>query len=280
MATSRLGLAAVLLNEPRLRSAKAYAEAIEKMLPGVPVSVMGSSKEVRELKVGESEVYIPLMPRFPWQDLVTLTETCWHWKESRELLRLHEAHILVTLRLGPDDPLERAMLLSKVTAAVLSAQDCLGVYWYGPAISSAKDFLAGVKVAVEGGRYPLLSWLSFGLCAEESGVSVITQGMDELGHKELEVIAEPDDATAFEYTLTLCEEVLRKGRILKHGERIGRVPGEKFRIQHRAASWDESREVIEVDMRKKVWNPKKILGKLLGKRAVGRSSTASIARNR
>ena len=87
MATTRLGLAAVLLDEPRLRSAKAYAEAVQQMLPDLPVSVMESSKEVRALKVGECEVYIPLLERFPWQDLASLTETAWYWKESRELLR-------------------------------------------------------------------------------------------------------------------------------------------------------------------------------------------------
>ena len=77
MATSRIGLAAILLDRSLLRSAKTYCEAVQQMLPDMPVSVIESecTDEVRVLKVGGSEVYIPLMPPFPWQNLVSLTET-------------------------------------------------------------------------------------------------------------------------------------------------------------------------------------------------------------
>jgi hypothetical protein len=267
MATSRLGLAAVLLNESRLRSAKAYIDAIQQWLPDQTLSKLESTEVLRVLQVGSSEVYLALMGPYPWQNLVTLTETSWHWKDSRELLRLHNAHIHITLRLGPADPLERAMLLSKITAALLSCQDCIGVYWDGPAISPAEMFLSNVKQACEGGSFPLLSWISFGIAEQNAGIAIITQGLEELGHKELEIISHAADATAFNYTLDLCNQLLKKGPFLKHGEAVGRNSAEYFPIIHRPATWDPAREVIEIDMRKCARKIKRFFVKLFGSRS-------------
>jgi hypothetical protein len=264
MGKGPVATAAVLLNEARLRSARTYGRALRNMLPGVPISTLESSDELRALKVGDGEAYFPILPPLPWNELEPHVRNAWHWKDSRDLLRAHKAHILVTLRLGPEDPLERAMLLSRLVATVLSSQECVGVYWSGPAISPAGMFLESVRKAVAGGDYPLLSWVSFGLALKESGVSVVSEGMEELGHKELEVIAHPDDSSAFPYTLALCDYVLKKGPILRHGETIGRTPSERFPIVHRPWRWDKAREAIEIDMRKCVRKPKGIFGKLFG----------------
>jgi hypothetical protein len=265
MGKGPVATAAVLLNEARLRSAKSYGDALREFLLGVPVSTLESSNELRVLQVGESEAYFPLLPPFSWSELEPLAENAWHWRESRELLRRHKAHILVTLRLGPEDPLERAMLLSRLAAAVVSSQDCVGVYWSGPAISPADMFLESVKRAAAGGSYPLLSWVSFGLALKDSGVAVVSEGMEELGHKELEVVAHPEDGTAFDYTLKLCDEVLKKGTILKDGETIGRTSAERFPITHRPWHLDKARQAIEIDMRKKARKSKSIFGRLFGK---------------
>jgi hypothetical protein len=265
MATSRIGLAAILLNEPRLRSANTYAGAIKLMLPGVPVSIMECTARVREFKVGESEVYVPMLPAFPWSDLEPLAKNAWHWKEAEEQLRNHQAHILVTLRLGPEDPLEHAMLLSKVTSAIVAAQECLGIHWQGPAISSPASFRRAVKKAVEGGSYPLLSWINFAVKKDASGTTIVTQGMEELGHKEMEMIALPGDDTAIEYAITLCNQVLKKGPLLRHGDIIGRIAGERFLVSHRPYSMDREKQAIEIDMRKNVSMVKSVIGKLFKK---------------
>jgi hypothetical protein len=265
MPKNGIGIAAVLLNESRLRSAKTYGAAIQQQLPGVRISIVESTDQVRVLKVDGSDVYFAMMPPFPWSDLESLTKNSWHWKESGALLRAHKAHILVTLMEGPEDPIEYAMLFSKLTAAVLTSQECVGVYWHGPAISPAKMFLESVKEAGEGGPYPLLSWVSFALVPEPSGLSVVSQGMNQLGHKEMELIADRGDGDVVEYTLTLCDYVLKKGPILRHGETIGRTASEKFPIIHRPWRWDKTKDAIEIDMRKGARKSQGILGRLFGK---------------
>ena len=265
MASDGIGISAVLLNESRLRSAKTYAAAVQQKLPDVPVSIVESTDQVRILKVGGKDVFIAIMPPYPWSDLESLTQNSWHWKESGQLLRTHKAHLLITLPQAPEDPLERAMLLSKLTAAVVSSQECLGVYWMGPAISPAEMFLETVAEATEGGNYPLLSWVSFAIVPEPTGVSVVTQGMDQLGHKEMEVLADPGDGDVVEYTLTMCDYVLKQGPILLHGQTIGRTAGEKFPITHRPWRWDKSKQAIEISMRQGAGKSKGFFGRLFGK---------------
>jgi hypothetical protein len=265
MAKDGIGISAVLLNESRLRSAKTYGAAIQKQLPHESVSIVDSTDQVRVLKVGGCDVYLAMMPPYPWSDLESLTKNSWHWKESGALLREHKAHILVTLPHAPDDPLERAMFLSRLTAAVVSSQECVGVYWMGPAISPAGMFLETVSEAAEGGHYPLLSWISFALVPEPSGVAVVTQGMDQLGHKEMEILADPGDGDVIEYTLTMCDYVLKQGPILLHGQTIGRTASEKFPINHRPWRWDKAKQAIEINMRKSAGRSKGLFGRLFGK---------------
>jgi hypothetical protein len=264
MAKDKIGISAVLLNESRLRSARTYGAAIQQLLPHSRISIDESNDQTRTLTIDNRQVFISMMPPFPWSELESLTKNAWHWKESRALLPQHKAHLLITLIDGPAAPLEFAMLLSTLTAAVISSQECLGVYWHGPAISPAGMFLGSVKEALEGGALPLLSWVSFAIVPEPASVSVVSQGMDQLGHKELEVIADRGDGSVIEYALTLCEYLLKNGPILLHGQTIGRTAAEKFPIVHRPWRWDSTKEAIEIDMRKASAKPKSFFGRRSG----------------
>jgi hypothetical protein len=88
--------------------------------------------------------------------------------------------------------------------------------------------------------------------------------MDQLGHKELEVIADRGDGSVIEYALTLCEYLLKNGPILLHGQTIGRTAAEKFPIVHRPWRWDSAKEAIEIDMRKAPAKPKGFFGRRSG----------------
>ena len=255
----------MLLNESRLRSSKTYGAAIQAKLPDLSVTIGEGADQVRLLTVGSSDVYIAIMPPVPWSQLESLTKNSWHWQESGPLLKAHKAHLLISLMQAPEDTLERAMLLSQITAAILDSQECLGVYWHGPAISPAGLFLAGTKQAAEGGEYPLLSWASFAIVKEPNCVAVVSQGMDHLGHKEMEIIADPGNLDVVDYTLTMCDYVLKRGPILLHGQTIGPTAAQRFSITHRPWRWDKSKAAIEIDMRKKAGKSTGFLGKLFGR---------------
>ncbi len=266
MSKDGIGVSVVMMSEPRLRSAKTYGTTLQKWFPGIPVSIgKESTDEIRILTVDKYDVYLSLMPPVPWNQVESLTKNSWHWKESNELLRKHKAHILIAMMKGPEGLIEKAMFLSRVTAAVLDSQDALGVLWGGPAISPKKMFIESVQEATEGGHYPLLSWVSFAIVPESDSVSVVTQGMDALGHREMEVISNRGDGSIIKYTMTLCDYVLKKGPILLHGQTIGRTAGEKFSITHRPWRWDKSKGAIVIDMRNNTGGGKGFLARLFGR---------------
>lgn len=265
---AEMGLAMVLLNEPAMCDAQTFCRSIQKALPDLPVAMTDGEpeKDIVVLRIGEALLYLALMPGpVPWSDLESLTKNAWHWEESGDLLRGHKAHILVSLMNATDDPIENAMRLSQVTAGVLAAQDCLGVYWGGPAISPRELFLESVQDAAAGGPYPLLSWVSFALVPEPAGLSMVSQGMDKLGHKEMEVLADSGDESIVDYALTMCDYVLKKGPVLLHGQTIGRTAKEQFPITHRPWRWDASKGAIVIDMRKNSGKRKGFFGRLFGK---------------
>jgi len=263
---SSVGLSMVMMEKAGMRSAKTFCQSFQKWIPDLPASVDSEdrAKGIWVIKVGPHDVYLTLMPApVPWSQLETLTQAAWHWRESPEVLKNHKAHILIAVMNGPPDPIDSAVFLTQITAAILEVQESLGVLWGGPAICSRKMFLETAK-DVSRENPAVLSWVSFNLAKDAHGVAVITQGMEKLGHKEMELLGDPGDGSIIEFALDMAMYVLRSGPVLKHGQTFGRSANELFPITHRPWSWDKSKTAIVLDTRKRS-KPGGFMNRLFGK---------------
>jgi hypothetical protein len=247
-------LAVLMLAEPAVSSAERICETLRSAFPEQKVHVESADERgVYSLALGEYMLFVALMPGpVPWDQLESLTQAAWHWRESEAELRAHHAQVLITIPNGPPDPVDGDLLLTRVTAAILEVQPAIGVFWGGPAISSREMFLAAGRDASREGFIPVLLWVSFNFLEEANGEhAIVTQGMERLGHREMELLGDPTSEDSLEYALDMACYVLRQGPILKPGQNCGRTAEERFPITHRPWRWDASKTAIILDMRKK-----------------------------
>jgi hypothetical protein len=146
------------------------------------------------LKLKDGELVLGNMPApIPWSDLEGPCRTSMLWKNALEEVREHETHIIVTI-LSELNKVEQAILLTKATAAVLAASDAtMGVYWgNAPLVIPKKVFLDLAAEVLPHGP-PVDIWIDFRVgwqTSKESGG--FTQGMEALGHMEIETEGSPE----------------------------------------------------------------------------------------
>jgi hypothetical protein len=249
-----IGLAIVMLETPELYPAASIEAALQTAFPGKPVTAdtsTGAAQDVYSFDIGGTMLFIALMPApVPWDQLESLAAAAWHWREAATELRTHGAHLLVTISNPPEDPLDADLLLTRATRAVLEAQPAIGVLWGGPAISSRSIFLDLAAGASRETSLPVLCWMSFNIVREGAGkYAIVTQGLERLGHREMELLADRTSKGALEMCVDLAEYVLRRGPVLKPGQTFGRTADEKFPISVKPWRWDPSKEAIVLNMR-------------------------------
>jgi len=242
----------LMMDKPAMRSAKTFCASIQQWLPQLPASIVSEDREkaIWILKVGPYDVYLALIPGpIPWSQLESLAKAAWHWKEAPQLLPNHKAQLLITVMKGPPNPLDGALLLTKITGAVLEVQEALGVYWHGPAISPKKLFIEEAKTSARGQKLPVLCWMSFNIIPSGPQYVISTQGMNRLGCMELDMWANRGTSlNAVEFSLDMAAYVLN-GAVLKHGETFGRTANERFRITHGPWALDRTKAAIVLDLR-------------------------------
>ncbi len=241
----------LMMDKPAMRSAKTFAASLQKWLPQLPVSISHEDREkaIWVLKAGPYDIYLALIPGpIPWGQLDSLARAAWHWKEATQVLPNHKAQLLITLMHGPPGFLDGAILLTKVTAAVLEVQEALGVYWHGPAISPKKLFVDEARNTERGKHLPVLCWMSFNIIPSGPQYVISTQGMNRLGSMELDMWANAGTHNAVEFALDMAAYVLN-GAVLKHGETFGRTANERFRITHGPWALDRNKAAIVLDLR-------------------------------
>ncbi|MCA9620349.1 MAG: DUF4261 domain-containing protein [Myxococcales bacterium] len=189
----------------------------------------------------------------PWSDLEGPAACAWHWREATEVLRAHEAHLVVGVMGGDEGPsLADSIRLTLLIAAVCEASPATtGVYWgEGTAVSPADRF---VELAREMAPddYPLLAWVEFRVFPADEGTrwSVFTTGLRALGFMEIEVRAvKGDPSDILETVLDIAGYVVHSNAVLKDGDTIGTSAEQKLRIRHVPSEWEREGPVVWIDM--------------------------------
>lgn len=198
-------------------------------------------------------LFYSLMPApIPWEELEGPCATAWYWPEAAQEMKKHAAHIIVSMLPNQDSDLaqiDRAIILSKVVAAILHNTDSVGVYWGSGTVVSPKDtFIQGAK-AMEKDSLPIELWIDLRIQQTEKGsFQFFTTGMKAFGHMEIEIRdtkQNPRDIFSFMYNTIAY--LLDNGPVIKDGDTIGGDENQRIIVRYDTSLWDAAEKVMVVE---------------------------------
>ncbi|MBT9776785.1 DUF4261 domain-containing protein [Clostridium sp. MCC353] len=198
--------------------------------------------------IGDAIGAVSLMPApVPNNEAVDNASSNYMWPEAVEVVKTHQAHLVVAL-LGKNIPiLEGGKLFVKLTAACCKQENVLGVNTSGT-VFEPSYYLAAAQIMKEGeDELPVLNWIYFGIYRSEDGLNAYTFGLKSFGKEEIEVLHvhdEPNKLHSFLYDIV--NYVLDQDVVLHDGETIGFSENQFLAIKRGAGvSLDETTLKIE-----------------------------------
>ena len=145
--------------------------------------------------------------------------------------------------------IERSILLTKVTAAVLAACDsAMGVYWGNASLLVPKPIFIEFAEKILPDGPPLDIWVDFRVGWQTSSTSAgFTTGMTALGHMEMEARdwpAKPSDLR--DRFQGLARYVLQNGPVIKDRDTLGQDATEKVRAVYAAGTFGQNARVMQL----------------------------------
>lgn len=241
-------LAFILLTEPRLPDAYAFRATLEKRLAGrLKIDDMeADGRQVILLRARGGTVMVGLIDApLPKGEFDGLCDMAWYWRQACEATAAHRAHVVANV-LGTDlDALDAHLLLTDVVASLLDA-NAIASYW-GASLQSRDAFL---RQSQRIGRDdpPVWLWINFRLSHDMArGVSLSTQGLEDLGLREIEakdVNRSPREV--FNLLTGMAAYLVSKGPVIRDGETIGDSPRQDIRVRQGPSYWREGATVYRV----------------------------------
>ena len=142
------------------------------------------------------------------------------WPEAVETAQAHKAHIMVAVVGKEDNVLELGKLYVKILAACCRQKYATGIYASGVVFDLR--FYEGLADRMNADELPIFNWIWFGLYQSEDGLCGYTNGLEQFGKDEIEVLdtnADPEELRDF--LVSLASYVLEYDVELHDGETIG-----------------------------------------------------------
>ncbi|MBS1482493.1 MAG: DUF4261 domain-containing protein [Clostridium sp.] len=151
------------------------------------------------------------------------------WPEAVEIVKTHQAQLIVAIMGKDASVLERGKLFVKVLAALCRQKNVLGIYTSGTVFQP--QFYLDASEMLRDGGLPILNWIYFGMYQTEKGWNTYTYGMKSFGKDEMEVLeAGADPRELRDFLLNLVCYVLDEDVVLRDGETIGFSAQQKLPI--------------------------------------------------
>lgn len=202
------------------------------------------------LKLKDGELVLGNMPApIPWSDLEGPCSTSILWKDAAQEIKEHEMHIIVTL-LSELNEVEQSVLLTKATASVLAATDAaIGVYWGNSSLVIPKNIFIDFATEILPSGPPVHIWVDFRVGWEtESRSSGFTQGMEALGHMEIEAQGSPEKPGDLRQRLhDLAAYLIQNGRVIRDGDTVGQDAYEKIRVIFSDSAFGHNKRVMRLE---------------------------------
>jgi hypothetical protein len=246
-----LSMAMVALGaEPQI-SLSAIAGDLNSNWPQLPAAEQLEEKDVTSaFRLGESNVILGHMPGpIPWTDLEGPCSSSVLWPDAAQAFKEHKTHLIVTVS-GDSTPVERATLLTQVTAAIAgTCPSAVGVYWCPATLvipcGMFRDF--AIKVLPDGP--PLHIWVDFRVGRNPEGKSIgFTRGLAELGLMELATESSPEPPEQLRERFTrIAEYLLENGPVIRDGDTVGADANERIRVVYSKSAFGHPDRVMRLD---------------------------------
>jgi hypothetical protein len=247
-----ISLAMVILRSGKGLNARDIFAAWARLWPDEPAPGNPSKDgSTLSFEVGTAQIVIAAMPApIPAPDIQAAVVASWMWPGADAAVAGHRAHAIATLIAPELSPVERAVVLTRVIAAVIEAGDVSAVYWGSAGLlCEPASFVASAQEELGQGTYPLTLWVNMILSREGRRTSVSTMGLRALGHKEMEVFeTKIDPEQVLEFLGGVVSYVVENGPVLKHGETIGLSAKHKVKIRHVRSNFAPDVEVIQLGL--------------------------------
>lgn len=172
------------------------------------------------LHIGTTQVNISMV-YFPVESTVIKepAKFSYHWPEAEKNLQFHDAHAIVFVEDESKTLLEKQVILTKITHAMLEVSSCIGVLISEPPLLIKSDRYRMIAEELKTGFLPLDLWIYIGWLRTEFGNSAYTLGLYIFGKSELEVIDSPMEVEEI-YTLlhNIGTYVVDKDVTIRDGE--------------------------------------------------------------
>ncbi len=230
---------------------KAFA-ALWPHLPA-PTSAGDAKAGSVVLDVGEfGSVIAQVVPApIPAGDVEHAVANTWLWPHDRaaEDMAGHRGHIIVTT-FGPEDPIERATLLTCGIAAVLeSCPQALGVYWGDAGMLVGAGVFKDMAARMLPDALPVYLWVNMRVGTGPTGKTAgATTGLAALGHKEFETENCPDRPGDLRERLSaIADYVLTNGPVIRDGNTIGSDATAEIKVRYAPSAFGADGDVMRLE---------------------------------
>ena len=239
----------VLLREEAVVPAARIEQELRTRHPDLNASSPADENGTASLKLRDGDLIVALMPApIPWSDLEGPCATSLLWKNAAEEVKPHCAHLIVSV-LTELNEVERSILLTRATLAVLAASDAaLGVYWGSAALLVPKDFFLEYAGKILPLGPPLDVWVDFRVGWQTNTTSGgFTQGLEALGHMELEARDWPEKPSELRDRFReLSRYLVQNGRVIRDRDTIGQDATEKIRAVYAPSTFGQNTRVMQL----------------------------------
>ena len=244
-------LATILLPGPPGHTLEGIRECFQRHWPEM-AEMAGA--EIRDAVLSWSysgqEIYVSRMAApMPWGDLEGPCATSVLWKNATAEVMTHKEHLLVVI-MGEAAPVERARLLTRITAALLLANpSALGVSWASSAVVVPAAIFLDFALKILPSGPPLWIWVDFRVGANPDGSAAgFTQGMAGLGLMEMETRNAMESPAALRERLNcLAAYLIDKGMVIQQGHSVGTSAEEVIVVEFGPSSFGHAGDVMKLN---------------------------------
>jgi hypothetical protein len=202
--------------------------------PGTPLATDFKREHgILTFALGKAFVAIALMPGPIFgEDLKNRAERSWLWPEAEKSLKNQTQHFIVTLE-SESSPRDRAVLLTKVCASVLAnCNAALGVMYGDAGVLARNDVFRDLAAESLRTSLPTELWIDCRVArVNETTSQGYTNGLQSLGHPELEAIGLPESPERLHSRLVgVARYLVEHGPIIQEGDAIGESADEHIRV--------------------------------------------------
>lgn len=177
----------------------------------------------------------------PWSELEGPCQTSWWWETACQDLQAHPNHFVVAVMGAAGDPLDAALQLTDLVAAVLETTPALGVYWGSGTLVTQRELF--LDLAREAGREtpPIMAWVDIRVFPNDDGTrTVFTTGLDAFGLMEIESEgARGESEEIWAFVQNLASYLLNQGPVINDGDTVGPDAAERIKVRFAASIFPE-----------------------------------------